>query len=487
MTAPGVYKLTYATLPAEILRSIFAQLPLAPRLRAVSLVCRKWRQQVLLTEAALEFRHDSPTCGRLWSTGDSTPISCNSLYRSACALLSNLHTLTLEACPDTRQRLPTTLRHLDLSLLHDNPPVYSPPLPALHSLRFMGSDALCLTSLLRASVTSLTRLELVLTESGQSQATLIGKFLASTHFPHLQHLSATLSRKFEAPLFAAFMRTHATQLLSLRFSDVLNYGSAVIAPLLTSKYPHLTRLTLVGRSPLEQLDACLGNCRSLTSLDLTVPSPNLPPRVASAVTSLICPFSVTSALQLCHNCPRLRTVCLPFQGTDVNSADAQQLQPALDTGIAHLIASVRIERCSAPWLHDFLLHATRLVKLALYRPESLADFADIPLPSLEGLTLRYLRLAATDVLDGVPDMIRWFLRNAPQLVSVHVCSKTLLGDHTIRQLVEFLPEIERKCVVLRVEAPDNKAFKQARRKRYCRLGWSTRNLVCPSVSGVDDA
>lgn len=68
--------ISIAALPPDVLRSIFARFDLCARLHAVSLVCRRWRHQVLLTETTLEFVHKSDSLETAQPDGSSCLDRC---------------------------------------------------------------------------------------------------------------------------------------------------------------------------------------------------------------------------------------------------------------------------------------------------------------------------------------------------------------------------------------------------------------------------
>lgn len=80
-----------AALPADVLRFIFSHIQLRARLRAVSLVCRHWRHQTLLTETALAFSHESQKCRQ--ETGLGCLDRCASA-RLCASLAQSTHTIT---------------------------------------------------------------------------------------------------------------------------------------------------------------------------------------------------------------------------------------------------------------------------------------------------------------------------------------------------------------------------------------------------------
>lgn len=179
---PSLASVPIASLPADVLRAIFALFPLNPRLRIVSLVCRHWRRQVLLTETSLSFCHVSRVCRRL--ARDQSPLGCYVTYTNVCSLFPNLRSLQLLACPRAPTQLPSTL--CDLELEGNKDLAIGPPLPALQSLLQVSTDMIDVPASARcliASSSSLTKLRLTAVRR-------LSSVLASTYFPALDHLVA---------------------------------------------------------------------------------------------------------------------------------------------------------------------------------------------------------------------------------------------------------------------------------------------------------
>lgn len=258
-----------ASLPADILRAIFALFPLARRIRVVSLVCRHWRRHVLLTESALEFRHESSTCRQLARI--ASPIGCVTTYDGVCALLSNLRTLVLSPCPRAAHRLPLTLRHLTL-LEHMAIPK-GESLPALLSLSFSGGYANCVVPLLGASLSSLTKLSVALPPMDST----LTPFLAGARLPTLCDLDFSVICPTQVPALAAFVRTHANQLTALSVGSLppdMSAAANLVSELASMTYPRLLRLCTPQRvvcPTREHYVAFLRNCPLLASLEVALP------------------------------------------------------------------------------------------------------------------------------------------------------------------------------------------------------------------------
>lgn len=251
--------LGWSALPADLLVVIFARVQLRPRLRVVSLVCRRWRAAVLRSVTAID--HDAPA----------------SLY----ALPS------LTAIDDEDHFVSSRLRHV--------------PSPSLKSLSYSTASFKCECHLLRG-LTSLQRLHLRLASAKiccSSLAAFIARSTSSLTDLKIK-FDATTKRLSFAPIFLdAVAGLTSLRSLSVSASD----------PSLAHQFvqPHASRLTHLGVATVAVFaDApgvprlCLPACRSLTvrhSAGKVTPLANLA-AIAPALTSL----SLT-CLDTCHDFP----------------------------------------------------------------------------------------------------------------------------------------------------------------------------------------
>lgn len=467
-----------AALPPDVFRCILAYLPPSARLRAVSLVCRHWRRQVLLSETALTFVH-SGDCRDLVRDGSS--LGCGVRLNTLFCNFPNLRTLRLSACPRGPVVLPSTLR--DLELWSAAWELIS-PLPALKSLalgKLRAKNASAIARCFTAAVTaSLTSLMLAQEELGSDLVTL----LAATHFPALSHLAFTLPRNRAPawwPSFETFLRQHCTQLISLRLDQatVRRSRSSQITLLCALPLPRLHTLRILSVEDRifseDHASALVANAPNLKVFEaFTFELAWSAAQVVTRITSRSLPYdSWTAPLPRAY--PRLTAVALLPDEKEV--ADGDFWRNLLASGFAHLFteAPVMSAVMAGVLLPAFCTAATQLSTLHL--TNGVLPCAALPrgrMPALRSLVLHLPHQGEPNSVQDTVLLIMHFMSVAPrlELVTAPFSGLTEADEHT---LCELLAMLRARCISLRIVDYDV-ALDVATTRLTALHGWCTLAL-----------
>lgn len=378
---------------------ILRLIPLLPRIRALSLLNKRWHSLVYRSIDALH--------SLSLSSADLGP------------LLARLPSLTsMEFCPGPK--VPTTLRHLELdSSAMRKELIFADPFPALTSLSICGRELRSTIAVLSRLTSSLRRLRLRLELDAAFSHSWppFGAYLADTHFPSLTDLTIDYERidydRRIVQLYAhlsTFYGRHAAQLETLQLGEQI-YNIKIS----DFDHPRLRTLSWTGGN-LAILERLSVRAPQLTALHAS--SRELPTFLHTALHSLMIPLLPALAAEL-HRFPNLASL----------SNIEFFLSPL--AGIAHL-AHVEhlLERACLTLTPDVALALPRLTRLTALSL-TLND-AGTTVPPVHGLkALRSLTL--TSAVPSVSfveltSLVRHFLCYCPAISDICTANLSLQPD-----------------------------------------------------------
>lgn len=255
------------SLPADLIISILRFIPLLPRVRTISLLCKQCHALVyrsIDTVREMDDRYDygTPMC----------------LTSTVLARLPSLTSLSLSATEE-RLRLPASLRHLELYVRGCTCFVGAfPPLTwlSLHLLEHREG----VTTIITACASFLVSLELHIAYQSIESPELVS-FLTSVHLPSLRYLTIGFKHAHLSNELCAFYGRHASQLETLTVTEAPKEVHAKVGG---HDLPNLTELTWRGSvHPFAtDMDALLARCPKLTALHTCF----VPSGVSHALTAL---------------------------------------------------------------------------------------------------------------------------------------------------------------------------------------------------------
>lgn len=319
LAAPAPAPAAFLQLPLDIHCEIVSFIPLRPRLRSVSLVCRRFRCAVLHSVEALE----------LEAVGGEVPAPPSAYFD----LFPSLTELRMAGDWHAPFRMPTQLQKLKLWQVQ---PADVEPLP--HTLTHLTFAAIIINAtstdlfsdgLLRrcvgASVATLATLQLVTSAKHTFQ------WLSAIYLPSLTRLRLDVHRGEDATyrLVADFIAAHRTQLVSLRlctvFKDCLG---ELLAPM---RFPALQLLELkLGSATAELLGQTIRNNSQVTDLRLLTPFvfiEHLDLALLGALSTMHQHLLTAKLISIVANLKRFRKLCGLY--TLEASGDASFMAPVI--------------------------------------------------------------------------------------------------------------------------------------------------------------
>lgn len=448
-------------LSGSLLASIFSLLPLGPRLRAVSLVSKRWRRLVLSSLPALAVARTAnldedaeaifglaPGLSdlRISSWSFSVPIALPATLTSL-TLLHERHLASLVKLAPFQEGWTLSCR-------------FTPPLPPLQRLSI---DAFITDSwtvpLLRATSSSITDLHL---ESHKFCSPLL-ECLMRTTFPRLVSLAITerqlvattrdlLRRSMDR--WSPFLEAHCSQLVSLSFDTfALATLETELSNLLTAvvwyTYPRLRTLHLGGPASTNQIQSLLSGSPLLDSASLAVPLPELlavqPPTLLS---TRLTRFALRPFRPRLGTHPQLRSLLRLVPRLHLEGAafvtDCAPLVRLTEARYAHCVRDLM--------LASVTLHTRSLLALLSNFPNlhhlqieeiSTDPIADQDIRSLSALRSLDFYSTGTRAWKDISKFLRLFLRLAPRLTSLSFGFPSRPLPESVSDLRELLVEASR--------------------------------------------